>query len=328
MTGLIRAEESHQIGAYANLTDTLNACKELGQALKTTFNLTSPHHGEIMMLTCLSEDISVSDYHKRYHGDGAMRASAIQAVFMQRGGVIEWGDLGDDGKVASAKFSHPVLMKNPTLIKYTIQDAARQVGDKMKKPGSNWLTNPGAMLRAALIRKAIKIIDPGVITGYDAFNDLDTDPIRDTTAVVISAEDAEARKAELLAGMNAPAVPAEEIIEAEYTAPVTEAAAEPEPQTQATEEPPFEMETPAVDEAAAELSPAAESCTVDQLQKLAEIGVRIPVEDGGNQLMSLSDVMTKIKEMAAVEQPKDMTHEQASNLIERWEAFLSQLPSS
>ncbi|MCP4506863.1 MAG: hypothetical protein GY826_10775, partial [Fuerstiella sp.] len=184
MTGLIRAEETHQIGAYTNLTDTLKACKELGHALKNAFNLTSPHHGEIMMLTCLSEDISVSDYHKRYHGDGAMRASAIQAVFMQRGGVIEWDDLGDEGKVASATFCHPQLMPKPTLIKYTIQDAARQVGDKMKKPGSNWLTNPGAMLRAALIRKAVKIIDPGVITGYDSFNDLDTDPIRDATAVV------------------------------------------------------------------------------------------------------------------------------------------------
>ncbi|MCP4507982.1 MAG: hypothetical protein GY826_16560, partial [Fuerstiella sp.] len=128
---------------------------------------------------------------------------------------------------------------------------------------------------------------------------------------------------------NAPAAPAaieapaEEIIDAEYTAPATEAVAEPEPQTQATEEPPFEMETPAVDEAA-EVKP----CDVEQLQKLAEIGVRIPVEDGGDKLMSLPQVMAKIKEMAKVDQPKEMTFDQAAALIERWEAFLSQLPSS
>jgi hypothetical protein len=331
MNAIIKSEAApNTIPAYTQLTETMAACKQLGASLKTTFNLVSPAHGEIMFLTCLSEQISVSDYHKRYHPDGSMRASQVQAVFMSRGGVINWNDLGDDGKVASAKFSHPKLMKTARLITYTIEDAKRQVGDKISKAGSNWATNPGAMLRAALIRKAVKIIDPGVVTGYDDFNDMDPDPVSRASVVVVDAEAAAARKQELLDGMTADAGDSVVVADEEIIDAVVE---------QKTEEPPFDasaentteadvVETVAV-EAAEEpvVDPnAVPLCTEEQLSELATLGQQLPSPDRSGQKMDLNEVLAGIREAAEVVDYTQMTESQADSLIERFRGELSKLP--
>jgi len=177
MSDLITQQgDSRGVSIYRNIADPLAFCTEIGKSLAVTFGLNSPHHGTVMALTCLSEGISPTIYFQRYHADGSMRASSMQAEYMRRGGAIEWIDLGDDSKQAKAVFSHP-LLKTPLTIAYTIEEARRQVGDKFDKPGSNWATNPGAMLRAALIRKAAKIIDPGIVGGYDAFEEFSTEPL-------------------------------------------------------------------------------------------------------------------------------------------------------
>jgi len=308
--------------AYAQIDQTIKACTDIGAALKTTFNLTSPHHGTVMMLTCMSEGLSVSDYNKRYHGDGTMRASAIQAEFMNRGGVIDWQELGDDGKLASAKFSHPKLMSEPRLITYTIEDARRQVGDKMEKPGSNWKTNPGAMLRAALVRKAVKIIDPGVVTGYDSFNDLDYSPPATPSAAVVGHDQAavDARRAELLQQMNTTADTSESDVIDVVAEPVVEVAAETTEQAAETptEEPPFKTE------GAAEADPAG-ACTNDQLQELVNLGQKFPSPQNSGQNMTLEEISSGLCEAAGVDDPTLMTYQQASDLIDRFREQLSKL---
>lgn len=200
---LIKASalDNQALVIYGKIQDTIAWCKEMGQAFHVTFGLTSPHHGTVMALTCISEGISPTDFHKRYHGDGSMRASSIQAMFLDRGGKIVWGNIGDDGKKAEATFSHPRNQPEPLTIAYTIEDARRQVGPKFDKDGSNWKTNPGAMLRAALVRKAVKIIDPGIIGGYDDFSEFEQQqPLATVTSSKPTESELQARRAELLAG--------------------------------------------------------------------------------------------------------------------------------
>ena len=85
---------------YSKIADPLQYCSEMGKSLAVTFALNSPHHGTIMALTCMTEGISPPVYHARYHADGSMRASSIQAEFERRNNPIDWLNLGDDGKVA------------------------------------------------------------------------------------------------------------------------------------------------------------------------------------------------------------------------------------
>lgn len=310
MTGMILTPETN-VPAYGNLKETIEACEKIGQALAVAYNLASPHHGTIMMLTCTSENLSVSNYHKRYHSDGAMRASAIQAEFIRRGGLIAWVDLGDEGKTASANFSHPILMPTARLISYSIDDARRQVGPKMDKDGSNWKTNPGAMLRAALIRKAVKIIDPGVIGGYDDFNDLDSSPINSPQTTVVDQSAVESRRKELLATANTPvttvvdSAPAETVVVPEEE--IIDAVIEPK-----------------IDE-----KPAATNevrpCTSEQLQELAALGSKFPSATVAGSNMSIQEVMAGINTAASVKKPSEMTFDQASELITRWRGELAKL---
>lgn len=174
---------------YSSISNPLEFCESMGGKLATVFSLNSPHHGTIMMLTCITEGISVTEYNRRYHGDGTMKAVAIQAEFLRRGGVIEWDpDTVESKDVVRAKFSHPRNQKVPLQLQYTAEDAKEQVREKYDKPGSGWQTNRPAMLRAALIRKAVKIIDPGIIAGFDSEWDFEPDQ---PVAVVPKTQEAE-----------------------------------------------------------------------------------------------------------------------------------------
>jgi len=296
--------ETHaKASMYEKVKDPLAFGKELGQSLYVAFNLNSPHHGIIMAMTCQTENLSFSDYMKRYHGDGSMRATAIQAEFQSRGGRIKWESLGEDGN-AVALFSHPKHQPEPMRVSYTLNDAKLQVGDKFTKDGSNWKTNPSAMLRAALIRKAVKIIDPGIIAGYDDFNDLDIDePAAKSAAAVAASANAKAvadRQAELAAMASEQPVTT---VEPEKAAPAP-----------ATDTPaaPAAEESPIIDEPVASTAP---KCTNEQLVELVAVGKQTG--------LTLEQVSQGVCRACDVTQPKDATAEQIAKLIERFRSELS-----
>jgi hypothetical protein len=293
-------QETHRhASVYDKVKDPLAFAKELGQSLYVAFGLNSPHHGVIMAMTCQAEELSFSDYMKRYHGDGSMRATAIQAEFQSRGGRIKWESIGEDGK-AVALFSHPRHQPEPMRVSYTIQDAKLQVGEKFTKDGSNWSTNPSAMLRAALIRKAVKIIDPGIIAGYDDFNDMDTDEPAATAAAAKAATVAD-RQAQLAALANEqPAEVAAEVPETAVPA--------------ATESAPVVVveESPIADEPVVSTAP---KCTNEQLVELVALGKQTG--------LTLEQVSQGVCRACDVSQPKDATAEQIANLIARFRSELS-----
>jgi len=288
------------LAVYQKIADPMVFAERVGQSLQVAFGLNSPHHGVIMAITCQAENLSFSDYMKRYHADGTMRATAIQAEFQSRGGRIVWTDLGENG-AAAAEFSHPKHQPNPLQIAYTLNDARRQVGDKMTKPGSNWATNPSAMLRAALIRKAVKIIDPGIIAGYDDFNDLDIDVVP-AVAVV---HQVESRRAELEAADAAArtAVVEEDIPDAAIEIPVSEP-------------------SPIADKPVVDPDPE-QLCTNDQLQELVALGKKLPGIADKSRGMTLQEIADGVRQACTVKEPQHAKRAQIDKLIAKFRSRLS-----
>ena len=339
-TALITQEQSRVLQTlpiYQRIGDPLNFCQEVGKSLAVTFGLNSPHHGTVMALAMLCKNRDPLEHIQRYHGDGSMRASAVQAEFQSRGGRIEWIELGDESNQAKAAFTHPIYQKTPLTITYTLEDAKRQVGEKFGKDGSNWKTNPGAMLRAALIRKAIKIIDPGIIGGYDSFVDTDYAAGAPITSIATqaaaalpaakSAADQAARRAELMAGMNATpqnsspsssetlsATTAK--VEQVETSVVGNAASPSEP----VEEVPFETEAASVDR---EKTP----CTDAQIQEITLLASKFPSPDDPSRKMDIGEIQQNIAKACKVAEYRQATMGQIDRLIVRFRELLSAMPA-
>lgn len=120
----------------------------------------TPGDGAVVALTCMCEGITPLEFAKTYHiinGRPSMRADMMHAKFRASGGFVTWINMGDDGKAAEATFEYD---GQSAVIKYTIEDAKNVVGDKLDKADSNWKKDRGAMLRARLITKAIRILAP------------------------------------------------------------------------------------------------------------------------------------------------------------------------
>ena len=137
----------------------------MGQAFCQSglFGAKNVSQGHVLALACLIEKRNPLELARTYHlieGKLSMRADAMQAEFERRGGEIQWIDFGDTGQRAAAKFTYK---KHKNLeISFTIQEAQQA---RLVKPDSNWAKNPGAMLRARLISKAVRILAPGIVAG-------------------------------------------------------------------------------------------------------------------------------------------------------------------
>jgi len=107
-----------------------------------------------------------------------MRADAMLAGFMKRGGKILWKNQGDDGVEARAVFT--TKDGNRLEIAYSMQNA-RQAG--LLKKGGGYDKDPGAQLRARLYSKAIRMLDPEVVSGRYCPEDLDPDAVVDYVPV-------------------------------------------------------------------------------------------------------------------------------------------------
>lgn len=282
----------------------------MGKSLAVTFGLTSPHHGTVMALAMVCKNRDPLEHIQRYHGDGSMRATAIQAEFQNRGGRIEWINLGDDGKAAVAKFTHPIHQPSAIEIRYTIEDAAKQVGDKLTKPGSNWATNPGAMLRAALMRKAIKIIDPGIIGGFDTEFD----------------EFADQQAAQSKPAKKSPAERRKELEAENAAATVTATDASPAEVVETHQEPVIDavVELPETAPFPTEEDDSDQPATNELLQEIVAVGKKIPSQANPGSGMTVQEISNGITAACKVSKPQEATRGQIRKLIARFRAQLGE----
>lgn len=145
-----------------NLLDFIN---KLGGSIHGSgmFGTANLDQGRMIIFFCLANKMNPLDFAKKYHiikGKITMRADAMLAEFHARGGKVDWKNIGDDGQEAKAKFT-PLNGKSYEM-SYSLAEA--QIMGAVK-PDSNWVKFPGAMLRARLISKALRIIAPEIIAG-------------------------------------------------------------------------------------------------------------------------------------------------------------------
>jgi hypothetical protein len=280
-------------------------------------NISTPGDGAVLALTCMCEGITPLEFAKTYHiisGKPSMRADMMAAKFRAAGGKCNWINLGDDGKLAEALFAFD---GQEHTIKYTIEDADRVMGADPKggrridKDDSNWRKDRGAMLRARLITKAIRIMAPELIAGVytpdelEDFGQADQQPAKPARK---SRED----RAKELAGESVVVVTNNDIATATVVDDVIDV--EPEPNAATVETPPIEASEPT----AAQEDDGELPTTPELNQEILALGKKIPNKDNPGTPYTLPEIAAIICTACKVDAVPKATRYQIRTLIERW----------
>ena len=129
----------------------------------------------MVALTLVMENLSPREYQLRYDnmkgGRISPKATFLLGEYVRAGGKIKWINNGDDGQEAKARF---VYGEHDETVSYTVKDAKAQVSS-FDDEGGNWQKNPGAMLRARLATKALRMVAPELIAGMYTADELGGD---------------------------------------------------------------------------------------------------------------------------------------------------------
>lgn len=164
---LVKAEVP--MGALIVATqDRLGSIKTVGEwvARSGMYGTNTLEQGNMIAVQCIEEGLKLSEWPRIYHMIGnkpSKRAIAAQVEFEDKGGTIEWIDLGSDGQKATARFTYPG--KKPLEITFTLEQAERA---QLVKKDSNWQKWPDRMLRARVLSEGIALLAPKIYAGtYD-----------------------------------------------------------------------------------------------------------------------------------------------------------------
>ena len=149
---------------YSRIGTSLDAVKELGSwiARSGAFNCQKDEQGHMIALECLASRKTPFDFKREFHlvnGALTMRSDAMLAGYRARGGKVVWKQFDANAAIGIWKYDG-----NECEIGFTTDDA-KQAGLMPAKPGSGWAKDPGAMLRARCISKAIRMLAPEVVAG-------------------------------------------------------------------------------------------------------------------------------------------------------------------
>lgn len=264
--------------------------------------INTPGDAFVLAWHCLAEGISPLEFSKRYHligGKLTMRADYMHAAFRNAGGRIEWLNTGEDGIEAVGNF-YAEDEDKPVRVSFSIEDARKLLGknakhncDAIDAPGSGWTKDRGAMLRARVISKGIRMVAPEVIAGVYTPDELET--------IAPAAPESPAYPPRVV---EAPAPRA-----LESPAPVVIAETAPAPAPAPTPEP---TSAPAEASASDDNSPVSNAL----LQELVALGTKLPNADRTGTL-SVKEVGEKLCAAAGVAKPAEATMGQVRTLIER-----------
>lgn len=121
----------------------------------------TPEAAFTLMMLCHSEGLHPMQALRRFDiidGKPSMKADAILAEFLNRGGMVEWHR--NDHEECRATFTAPGL-KTPVTVSWTIADAQR--AGLLRK--NNWMGYPRQMLRARVISEGVRMSMPAVVVG-------------------------------------------------------------------------------------------------------------------------------------------------------------------
>lgn len=154
--------EQLQPTIYDRIADPIIAAEKLGSwiAKSGMFHCEKQETGMVLAFACMTMKKSPIELVAKFHitAQGLVKKAPAQlAEFQDAGGLCEWVKDGDDGIEASANFT---IFGKTTLVRFTIE-TARSKG--LVKKDSQWEKDPGAMLRARVVTKAMKMLLPRVV---------------------------------------------------------------------------------------------------------------------------------------------------------------------
>lgn len=275
--------------------------------------ITTPGDAFVLAWHCLTEGISPLEFSKRYHiigGKLTMRADYMHAAFRAAGGRIDWVNTGEDGIEAVGNFFADENAE-PVRVAFSIEDARKLLGknakhncDAIDAPGSGWTKDRGAMLRARVISKGIRMVAPEVIAGVYTPDELETATPAESPAIPGRVVEAPAViPASAPKALESPAPAAVVIPEAPAAAPAANPA-------------------PVAAEATSD-NDEHQPATPQLLQELVALGTKLPNADRTGTL-GVKEVGEKLCAAAKVSRPQDATCGQVRTLIARIRGALGQ----
>jgi hypothetical protein len=274
----------------------------------------------------MADGITPLDFIRKYHiieGRPSMRADAMTAEFRRRGGKVRWLQLGDSG-TAEAEFE---FEGQSFKMSFTLDDARRLLGkgkdgkDRIDKPGGNWEKDPGAMLRARLTSKAIRILAPEIVAGVytpeevqDFAEDVATKPAAARKAV---ADKRQAEVAEAVAAVSpAPVATADDdrIIDVEF---------EVVPKSQPA---PAPVEAPPVSEVPNAIDDPEALATNEDFRTLLAVASKLQSPNDPSRGYNAEEVLTGLKKACNVTNHRQAKRRQVLALINKFRERLSRGP--
>jgi hypothetical protein len=142
----------------------MDAVKTMGDwiAHSGMFGATKPEQGYVLALECIASRMTPLSWKRENHlinGNITMKSESMLSGLMNAGWDIDW--IQFDAVAAIADFSKGA---KKVRVSFTAEDA-KIAGLIPAKPGSGWAKFPAEMLRARVISKATRMLDPRITQG-------------------------------------------------------------------------------------------------------------------------------------------------------------------
>jgi hypothetical protein len=126
------------------------------------FGCVKPEQGYVLAMECLASRQTPLSWKRENHlinGNITMKSESMLSGLMQAGWDIDWVKFDAEAAIADFRKGQKELR-----VSFTADDA-RQAGLLPAKAGSGWAKFPAEMLRARLISKATRMLDPRITQG-------------------------------------------------------------------------------------------------------------------------------------------------------------------
>lgn len=149
---------------YDRIDSPMEAIKQMGEwiAHSGMFGCVKPEQGYVLAMECLASRQTPLSWKKENHlinGNITMKSESMLSGLMNAGWDIDW--IQFDAQAAIADFSKGA---KKVRVSFTADDA-KIAGLIPAKPGSGWAKFPAEMLRARVISKATRMLDPRITQG-------------------------------------------------------------------------------------------------------------------------------------------------------------------
>ena len=149
---------------YDRIESPMDAVKTMGDWISHSgmFGCVKPEQGYVLALECIASRMTPLSWKRENHlinGNITMKSESMLSGLMNAGWDIDWVQF--DIQAAIADFA-----KGAKKVRVSFSaDDAKQAGLIPAKPGSGWAKFPAEMLRARLISKATRMLDPRITQG-------------------------------------------------------------------------------------------------------------------------------------------------------------------